>query len=109
MSDYEYINATVTLPMPGDDSETVDYNCQFDFNNHEGAEGITDGHPENRTEHIKPEIEVTRLRLEITDFVWTAAFHIFDFKAAGHDVPHFVPVEEQLEAAAKAYLEELRK
>ena len=93
MSDYEYIKATVTLPMPGDDSETVDYPCQFDFDYHAGDE---------------EEIEIKRLWLEITDFVWVGPQHIFDFKTVGDKVPHFESVEDQLEAAAKAHLKHLK-
>ena len=108
-SDHEYIEATVTLPMPGDDSQTVDYKCHFDFNYHKGTEGNMDGDPDGRYEPISEEIEITRLRLEITDFVWTSAFHIFDFKTVDVNIPHFISVEDQLEEAVKHYLDKLKE
>ena len=101
MSDFEYIKADISLPMPDDDSQTVDYKCLFSFTYHSDQEGTRE------VEAIKLEFEIINLQLEITDSVW-ASFHIHDFERTGKDIPYYSSVEEQLQAAAIKYLEELK-
>jgi len=90
--DYNNVKIDVTLPEPGDDTNTICFNCLVDFDLFLG-----DNTPDKWTgETLETEIIFNRIQIEISDSVW-----------ADLNIDNYSSVEEQLSVALVEALKEL--